>query len=87
MLKLESDGFKYISDKGIEYTLLEGMSLGVEPRFTSDIIFIFLDSADYNVENHVVGYLFGASIFEMYPVSYEESIKNLVDEYEKQNFN
>lgn len=86
MLKLKEDGYVYISDKGIEYELLEGISIGTERKYTSDIIFIMLNNAEYNVENPVVGYLFGADLLEKDLMSYDESIKELVDEFEKRNF-
>lgn len=86
MLKLKSDGYVYVSDKGIEYELLEGMSIGTERKYTSDIIFIVLNNAEYNVEDHIVGYLFGASVFERQLMDYDESIKAIVDDFEKKNF-
>lgn len=86
MLKLKEDGYVYVSDRGIEYELLEGMSIGVERKYTSDIIFIILNNAEYNVEDHIVGYLFGASVFERQLMDYDESIKSIVDDYEKKNF-
>ena len=86
MLKLKKDGYVYVSDRGIEYELLEGMSIGVERKYTSDIIFIILNNAEYNVEDHIVGYLFGASVFERQLMDYDESIKSIVDDYEKKNF-
>lgn len=86
MLKLKSDGYVYVSDRGIEYELLEGMSIGTELKYTSDIIFIVLNNAEYNVEDHIVGYLFGASIFERQLMDYDESIKELVNDFEKRNF-
>ena len=86
MLKLKEDGYVYISDRGIEYELLEGMSIGSERKYTSDIIFIMLNNAEYNVEDHIVGYLFGASVFERQLMDYDESIKAMVDEFEKRNF-
>lgn len=86
MLKLKSDGYVYVSDRGIEYELLEGMSIGTEQKYTSDIIFIVLNNAEYNVEDHIVGYLFGASVFERQLMDYDESIKELVDDFEKRNF-
>ena len=86
MLKLKEDGYVYISDRGIEYELLEGMSIGTERKYTSDIIFIVLNNAEYNVEDHIVGYLFGASVLEKDLMSYDESIKELVDDFEKRNF-
>ena len=86
MLKLKSDGYVYVSDRGIEYELLEGMSIGTERKYTSDIIFIVLNNAEYNVEDHIVGYLFGASVFERQLMDYDESIKAIVDDFEKKNF-
>ena len=68
------------------YELLEGMSIGANERYTSDIIFIILNNAEYNVDNNVVGYLFGADIFLEDSRYYEESIKEMVDEFEKRNF-
>lgn len=86
MLKLKEDGYVYISDRGIEYELLEGMSIGAERRYTSDIIFIVLNNAEYNVEDYIVGYLFGAGVFERQLMDYDESIKAIVDDFEKKNF-
>ena len=86
MLKLKEDGYVYVSDIGIEYELLEGMSIGSERKYTSDIIFIMLNNAEYNVDNNVVGYLFGADIFREDSRYYEESIKEMVDEFENRNF-
>ena len=86
MLKLKEDGYVYVSDRGIEYELLEGMSIGANKRYTSDIIFIILNNAEYNVEDHIVGYLFGASVLERQLMDYDESIKAMVDEFEEKNF-
>ena len=74
MLKLKEDGYVYVSDRGIEYELLEGMSIGANKRYTSDIIFIILNDAEYNVEEHIVGYLFGASVLERQLMDYDELI-------------
>ena len=48
MLKLKEDGYVYVSDRGIEYELLEGMSIGAERKYTSDIIFIMLNNEEYS---------------------------------------
>ena len=72
MLKLKEDGYVYVSDRGIEYELLEGMSIGSERRYTSDIIFIILNNAESNVADHIVGYLFGASVLEGQLMDYDE---------------
>lgn len=85
MLKLTEDGYSFISKNGIEYDILEGVSIGIKPRMTSDIIFILLNDSDYNVEEHFVGYLFGAYLLPHKEKEYEASIGKLVDKYEKEN--
>lgn len=89
MLQLKDDGYVYISDSGIEYELLEGVSIGADKQYTSDIMFIMLLNCDYNVDNNVVGWLFGSSSMfdsEANVKSYEESIRSIVDEFERRNF-
>lgn len=85
MLKLTDDGYTFISKNGIEYDILEGVTIGIEPRKTSDMIFIVLNNADYNVEDHIVGYLFGACLLSEREYEYDEVITELVDKYEKEN--
>lgn len=85
-IELNDEGYVYISEKGIKYELLEGVSIGSKQQFTSDLLFITLLDADYNVNDLVVGYLFGACIFRDSPNEYLDSIKRLVDEYESKNF-
>lgn len=87
MLKLKEDGYCYISDIGIEYELLEGIKIGGKEKNTSDIIFIMLTDPDHNVDNNIVGYLFGASMIESDPKGYEEFIKEMVINFERRNFN
>ncbi len=86
MLKLKEDGYCYISDIGIKYELLEGIKIGGKEKNTSDIIFIMLTNPDYNVDNNIVGYLFGAGMIESNLKGYEESIKKMVTEFEEKNF-
>lgn len=89
MLQLKNDGYVYISDSGIEYELLEGVSIGADKQYTSDIVFIMLLDCDYNVDNNVVGWLFGSSTMfdsEENAKSYEESIRDIIEEFEKRNF-
>ena len=45
-----------------------------------------LNNAEYNVDNNVVGYFFGAEIFLEDSRYYEESIKEMVDKFENRNF-
>ena len=61
------------------------MTIGGDKQYTSDIIFIMLTSPDYNVDNNIVGYLFGADMMKNDPKGYEESIKTIVDEFELRN--
>ena len=85
-IKLKNDGFVYISEKGIEYELLEGFTIGRKERYTSDIIFITLMNADYDIDEIIVGYLYGAHAFANNPKEYQESIKEIVEEFEKKHF-
>ena len=85
MIYVKDDGYVFVSDLGIEYELLEGMSIGAEKRYTSDIIFIMLIDANYNVDTNCVGYLYGATIIDKNIDIYQESIRELVTEYEKRN--
>ena len=86
MLKKTVEGYVYISSKtSIEYALLEGVTIGGDKQYTSDIIFIMLTNPDYNVDNNVVGFLFGADIMKANPEGYEKSIKMIVDEFELRN--
>ena len=59
MIKKDKFGFYYVSKKGIRYEILEGMTAGAEQRYTSDIIFIFLQNPDFDLDNYCVGYIFG----------------------------
>lgn len=85
MLKLTDDGYTFISKNGIEYDILEGVTIGVSPQKTSDMIFIVLNNADYNVEDHIVGHLFGACFVAKRETEYDEAITELVYKYEKEN--
>ena len=86
MIKLTNEGYVFISKKGIKYDLLEGVTIGVTPKYTSDIIFIFLSDSDYNVKDNFVGYLFGANVMTDDLEGYNESIEKIVAEYEATNF-
>lgn len=83
----EENGYEYVSKRGIKYSLLEGVSLGTNRKITSDIVFITLLDPDYDMDNIVVGWLFGRNIFENNTTpTYEESIEKMVNEYEERNF-
>jgi hypothetical protein len=85
-LVLTKEGWIFVSKRKVEYRLLEGVCLGTNRRITSDTIFIVLDNPDYDVDEMIVGYLFGARIFENNLSDYEESIIKMVDEFEERNF-
>ena len=86
MIELRQEGYIYKSDRDIEYKLLEGVSIGGEVKYTSDIIFIMLMNPDYNIDNNIVGYLFGASMLNENLKDYEEGIRELVNNFEERNF-
>lgn len=87
MIKKEKDGYKYISNNGICYDLLEGMFLDSNKSKTSDIVFIVQYNGAIDNENIVVGHLYGASDFKNYPSMETCSyIEKIVAEYEKKNF-
>lgn len=85
MIKLTENGYVYVSRNGIAYDLFEGMSIGIFSRKPSDIVFIMLTNNSYNVDNNVVGWLFGAHNFEYEKDMLEEPIEKIVDEFEKKN--
>lgn len=86
MLKKTAKGYVYISSKtNIQYALLEGITIGGDKRYTSDIFFIMLTNPDYNVDNNVIGYLFGANMIKNNLKDYEESIETIVNEFEQRN--
>jgi hypothetical protein len=85
MLNLTEEGYIYTSKNGIKYDLLEGTTIGVSPRKTSDIIFIMMSDVNFNVENHIVGWLFGAYDLPYRLDEYDASITEMVDIYEKEN--
>ena len=85
MLNLTENGYVYTSNNGIKYDLFEGTSIGTSPKKTSDIIFIMMSDVDFNVENHIVGWLFGAFILPNRLDEYDASITEMVDIYEKEN--
>lgn len=92
-IKKDKEGIYYESSRGIRYELLEGMTMDGDRRYTSDICFIFCSDLNYQVSDHFVGYIFGATFLygHDYGMSYvknemEQSISELVDAYEKREF-
>lgn len=87
MIKLNEEGYYFISDSGIRYSLLEGVTIGGKKRYTSDAIIIMLDDQDYfeEVDDHLVDYWMGATFLPNCLEEYNEDISCLVTKYEKRN--
>ena len=87
MIKLNKEGYYFISNSNIKYELLEGVSIGGERQYTSDVIFIMLADENYleKVDNHFVNYWMGANFLCDYLEEYDKDISDLVTKYEKEN--
>lgn len=86
MLKKDHEGFYFQTEKA-KYNLLEGVSIGGEKTYTSDILFI-VDDEDASRPAQIVGFLYGAFQLEEEDNSdYVELIESLVSKYEKENKN
>ncbi len=87
MIKLNNEGYYFISDSGIRYELLEGVSIGGKRQYTSDIIFIMLADENYldKVDSYFVGFWFGATFLGESLDEYNECINKSVTKYEKEN--
>lgn len=87
MIKLNNEGYYFVSTSGIKYILYEGLTFGAKQRYTSDAIIIMLSDERYTnkVKNDFVGYWLGASFFRECMAEYNDNINDLVTEYEKQN--
>ena len=86
MIYKNDNGYHFYSKRGITYYLLEGKTIGSSKGKTSDIVFIMLGSVNYNTEDLFVGYFFGAYNFVDNPYLFENQIAEIVEEYEKENF-
>lgn len=81
--------FYYVSDNGLKYELLEGVTMGCynANSCTSDICFILLDTSDdprllEKEDDRTVGWFYGATDIKIDDDT-EETIKYYVDIYEK----
>ena len=81
----ERDGYRFISENGIDYDLLEGQSLNGET--TSDILFIMLrdEQAYFGGDTLMVGWMYGATLVQEHEDEYTKSIEEMVDSYEEKN--
>ena len=79
-------GYGFISKNGIPYSVLEGMTVGAEKTYTSDILFIMCESAIQRFEDLFVGCFMGAYMLrdgsKHYLKEVEETVREYVDEYE-----
>lgn len=85
MIKLDKEGYYYISRSGRTYELWEGVSIGSPTQFTSDIIFITLYDLDLKIDSPFVGFFYGASFMGESLEEYDQIIEEMVNEYEERN--
>ena len=85
MIKLEKEGYIFISEKGLKYELLEGVSIGSTPQYTSDIIFIMFSDLDIKVDTPLVNFLYGATFINECLEEYNSMIGEMVREFERRN--
>ena len=86
MIKLNSDGFCFISPSGIAYDLLEGVTMGASTQYTSDIIFIMLQNTFlHQVDTPFVNYVYGATFLNDDIEEFNKIIGEMVLEYERRN--
>lgn len=84
MIKLKNKGYVFISRNGIEYELLEGITIGAARQRTSDIIFIMLSNTfKYDIQDGYVGHIYGATFLEENIDEYNNYISNIVEKFEK----
>ena len=82
-LKKDTEGFYFQTEKA-KYRLLEGLTIGGEKRYSSDILFI-MDDEDVERPAQVVGFLYGEfQLEEENNSDYVEVIESLITEYEKE---
>ena len=82
MIKLNYEGYHFISDSDIEYELLEGVTFGASEQYTSDIIFVMLSDFRYEHQEPFVGFLVGANFLKDNIEEYDEYISGMVMAYE-----
>lgn len=86
MIKLDKEGYYFISPSGITYDLLEGVTMGANTQYTSDIIFIMLQNPFiYKVDTPLVNFVHGASFISEEIEEYNKTIGEMVLEYERRN--
>lgn len=69
----------FVSDSEIEYSVYEGVTMGIEPK-TSDIIFIMLDG--YDTPTQLVHWAYGANVMGDEEVQFA---LDKIEEFEENN--
>ena len=85
MIRLEKEGYTYVSKRGLKYELLEGVSIGSTPSYTSDIIFIILSNLGVTVDTPLVNFLYGATFINESIEEFNSMIGEMVEEFERRN--
>ena len=83
--------WEYVSVNGLTYELLEGKTIGGDKEWTSDILFILLDTSGIDCttnfdKKRTVGWFYGATNLNETGYLFGETVKYIqqyVDEYEK----
>lgn len=85
MLKQNEQGYYYETEKGT-YELLEGVTIGGNKEYTSDKI-IIMKNGDYDkdINDELVGFLWGASSFCNNVKEYGEYVQEIIEAYENNN--
>lgn len=87
MIKRNNEGYYFISKNGIRYDLYEGITIGGDKQYTSDLFFIFLSDkiAKENCDEWLVDFYAGAYWLNENPYDYEEDIAYIIDRFEQRH--
>lgn len=80
-------GCSFLSDSGLTYSILKGVTLGGAKQLESDMFFVMGDNPDFNLDwnDYIVSWYFGASDFEENPDNYLDQIVAGVTAWEKKH--
>lgn len=86
-LVLRNDGYHFISENGIEYEILEGMSIGAKiRRYSSCLIFVVLfDQTETFDAVQIIDFFCDQEDFGKEGGDNEKYIREIVDKFEKEN--
>lgn len=83
MLKRNQEGYYYETNQG-KYSLLEGVTIGGDKRYTSDIIFIIKNgNPENNIPDKIIDFMYGATSLVDYKEQYEFEIRDIIEDYER----